>query len=167
MTIFELSELLGNIGEFVGSIAILVTLGYLAIQVKHSRNLLEENKRIALGQVSQTNAGFRLGVQQLWTQPHLVDVRVQVEQGEAQYNEEHVRNFDQLNLADKMQWRSMQSQFAILMDDGLFQSTLGLIEDEDREILERSVIFSMPYWDHFGSFVPSRLRHWYEQHKNG
>ncbi len=37
MTLMEVAQLLGNIGEFVGSAAILVTLLYLSIQVRESR----------------------------------------------------------------------------------------------------------------------------------
>ena len=41
MSFLELSAVLGNVGEFLGSIAVLVTLIYLAVQVRHSRELLE------------------------------------------------------------------------------------------------------------------------------
>jgi hypothetical protein len=37
MTMFEVTELMGNIGELVGSVAVLVTIIYLAIQIKHAR----------------------------------------------------------------------------------------------------------------------------------
>ena len=39
----ETIETLGNLGEFVGAIAIVVTLIYLSIQVRHSRSLIEAN----------------------------------------------------------------------------------------------------------------------------
>jgi len=39
----ETIETLGNLGEFVGAIGIVVTLVYLAIQVRHSRSLIEAN----------------------------------------------------------------------------------------------------------------------------
>ena len=44
----EFAQLLGNYGEFIGSIAILVTLGYLAVQVRQNTRALEEGQRIAL-----------------------------------------------------------------------------------------------------------------------
>ena len=53
MSFVELSAVLGNVGKFLGSIAVLVTLIYLAVQVRHSRDLLEENRKIALSQVFQ------------------------------------------------------------------------------------------------------------------
>jgi len=40
------AQLLGNYGEFVGAIAVVVTLGYLAVQVKHSKNSMDENTRV-------------------------------------------------------------------------------------------------------------------------
>ena len=33
----QFAQLLGNYGEFVGAIAVVVTLGYLAIQIKQNR----------------------------------------------------------------------------------------------------------------------------------
>ncbi len=57
MTITELAQLLGNFGEFVGAIAVVATLVYLAIQVRHSKDameantrLLDEGRRLALAQ---------------------------------------------------------------------------------------------------------------------
>jgi hypothetical protein len=34
------AQLLGNYGEFVGAIAVVATLGYLATQVRHSTNMI-------------------------------------------------------------------------------------------------------------------------------
>ncbi len=45
MDLMETAQLLGNFGEFVGSIAVVVTLAYLAIQVRHSRAATEVNPR--------------------------------------------------------------------------------------------------------------------------
>ena len=39
----EAIEILGNLGEFIGAIGIVVTLIYLSIQVRHSRILIEAN----------------------------------------------------------------------------------------------------------------------------
>ena len=38
MSTLEISQLLGNYGEFVGAIAIVITLIYLAVQLKHNTN---------------------------------------------------------------------------------------------------------------------------------
>jgi hypothetical protein len=166
MTFVELSEILGNIGEFVGSVAVLVTLIYLAVQVRHGKQLLEENRKIALGQVSQTNAGFRMNLQRYLADPRILEVREKVEEGDAVYSEAHKENFDQLSAAEKMLWKGIQAQYAIMHDDGLYQASLGLMDDQDREILERGVKQSVPYWQYFDNYIPSRLQSWYETHKD-
>ena len=39
------AQLLGNYGEFVGAIAVVATLAYLAVQVRHSREATETNTK--------------------------------------------------------------------------------------------------------------------------
>lgn len=39
------AQLLGNYGEFVGAIAVVITLIYLAIQVRHSKEATEANTK--------------------------------------------------------------------------------------------------------------------------
>ena len=41
----ELAQLLGNYGEFIGAIAVVVTLVYLALQLKYGRESLEANTK--------------------------------------------------------------------------------------------------------------------------
>ena len=38
MDLMSTAELLGNIGEFLGAIAVVATLIYLTVQVKHTRS---------------------------------------------------------------------------------------------------------------------------------
>jgi hypothetical protein len=50
MSFFELSELLGNWGEFIGAIAVVLTLIYLATQVRQNSHQIEANvKSLQLG----------------------------------------------------------------------------------------------------------------------
>jgi len=39
------SQILGNVGEFIGAIAVVVTLAYLAVQVRHSKEATDTNTR--------------------------------------------------------------------------------------------------------------------------
>ncbi len=48
MTFMETAELLGNIGEFFEAIAVVVTLGYLAFQIKHNTNSARSQSRQTL-----------------------------------------------------------------------------------------------------------------------
>ncbi len=43
MDLMSTAQLLGNFGEFVGAIAVVATLGYLAIQVRNTRTATESN----------------------------------------------------------------------------------------------------------------------------
>jgi hypothetical protein len=52
MTIMEL----GALGEFVGAIAVVATLAYLAIQIRQNTHTMEESKRLALAQTYQMRA---------------------------------------------------------------------------------------------------------------
>ena len=45
MDIVTTSQILGNVGEFIGAIAVVVTLAYLAVQVRHSREATDTNTR--------------------------------------------------------------------------------------------------------------------------
>lgn len=48
MPFTETAQLLGNLGEFAGAIAIVVTLGYLAVQIRQNNNLLASQARYNL-----------------------------------------------------------------------------------------------------------------------
>jgi hypothetical protein len=45
MTFIEITAVLGNLGEFIGAIAVVVTLFYVGLQVKHSKEATEANTR--------------------------------------------------------------------------------------------------------------------------
>jgi len=52
MTIMEL----GALGEFIGAIAVVVTLIYLAVQIRQNTRVMAENERLALAQTYQMRA---------------------------------------------------------------------------------------------------------------
>ena len=54
MSSMEIAQLLGNLGEFIGSIAIIVTLIYLAMQVRQNTNALHAQTRQSLLSAGQT-----------------------------------------------------------------------------------------------------------------
>jgi hypothetical protein len=58
-------DAIGAIGELVGASAVVVTLVYLAVQVKHGRTLLDENRRIALSQVHKSRADSMKEIQRM------------------------------------------------------------------------------------------------------
>ena len=43
MTLMDTAQLLGNFGEFFGAVAVVVTLGYLAVQIRLNTRMLRAN----------------------------------------------------------------------------------------------------------------------------
>lgn len=56
MDLMSIAQLLGNIGEFVGAVAVVVTLAYLAVQVRYSREATEANTK-SLRSVARFESG--------------------------------------------------------------------------------------------------------------
>ena len=52
MTVIELSQVLGNFGEFFGAIAVVGTLVYLAIEVRRSRMATLASAELARAELS-------------------------------------------------------------------------------------------------------------------
>ena len=66
MDIQDVAQLLGNFGEFVGAIAVVGTLVYLAIQVKHSKVALEANTRALDESKKLTRTDFMYQASRRW-----------------------------------------------------------------------------------------------------
>ncbi len=58
MTIMEL----GALGELLGAIGVIVTLAYLAVQIRQNTRSMDENKRLALAQTYQMRADALQGM---------------------------------------------------------------------------------------------------------
>ncbi len=56
MSIMEL----GALGEFLGSIGVIATLIYLAIQIRQNTHSLDEGRKLALAQTFQSRTEMRL-----------------------------------------------------------------------------------------------------------
>lgn len=48
-------EALGNLGDFLGGIAVLVTLGYLAVQMRHNTRIIRESAQLARAHALASN----------------------------------------------------------------------------------------------------------------
>ena len=143
-------EALGAAAELLGSIAVLATLIYLAIQVRHSRDLLEENRRVALSQVYADRAksrieDFRMEV----TTPEIVKMRA----------ERHGIDED---LARK---RILAQKNIVHFDNFLYQNELGLISEGDVNRITRLILSQYDYWREIGVEIEfDRVENWYQEH---
>ena len=161
MTVLEWSSLLGNVGEFIGAIAVVVTLIYLAIQIRHSRKLLDENRTLLLSQTYRARTEMRMARDQLSIDPKtLATAELKMMNGESMAPEE------------RLTLRSSMSIDVMLQDFNEYQEELGLLDSTYHERgaggdARRGYIVSrVPEWDAWGIRVTPRLREVYETHRD-
>ncbi len=113
MSALEFSQLLGNYGEFVGAIAIVVTLVYLAIQVRQNTHMM----RASIRQARSDNAVhlYSLGATSV-----VAEIREKESRGEALTEVEEERMF----LWNICIWRQQQTTF-FQAQDGLLDAQTG------------------------------------------
>lgn len=148
-------EAIGAIGELVGGIAVIATLIYLAIQVKHSKALLERNESIALSQMYQARADARVNavlaqaqsgkaelISSVWGRPDLVD-RLEGEEREI------VRQF--------------MTATMVHQDNIAYQANLGLLKATPRD-MHNLVSPNIGVWEKLGIAPTPLIKECYASH---
>jgi hypothetical protein len=75
MDFMSTAQLLGNFGEFVGAIAVVATLGYLAVQVRHSRASTDANtKQLAAAMSAEMTSHWLSNTHSIANDGELVDI---------------------------------------------------------------------------------------------
>jgi hypothetical protein len=148
----SISEL-GSLGEFVSSIGVLITLIYLAVQVRHSR-------AIAMGHSYQTRVGFRIDAHRQHSE--LAELLVKV--GPEQNTAECIRNFNALDEVQQEQYRHVQLVQIQLCDNTLYQYSLGLIGEEQMLLAASRVQMAYGVWQHMTAFIPPHVQRCYEKY---
>ena len=139
---------LGSIGEFVGSIAVLVTLAYLAIQIRHSRELLERNEKLSLGQAFQARIDSRRELERLVID--MSEVIAKVEEG----------GFSELSASDKIRLRHLHSLWSDFWDNVVYQSSLGFSSAVDTSIDIDQIERVIRGWELTGVKPTARVEKW-------
>ena len=115
MSIMEL----GALGEFLGAIAVVATLAYLAIQVRQSKELLKRNQKLAIGQAYQFRAAMTSDNARTQLYNHdSISVQAKVDRGE--------------ELTD-LEKRVRKTGYALghfAYDNMYYQYSLGLVDEE-------------------------------------
>jgi hypothetical protein len=148
---------LGSLGEFISSIGVLITLVYLAVQVRHSKN-------IALGHSYQNRVGFRIDAHRQSADPHFSELITLV--GPIENVEESLNNFNRLDESQKEQYRHLQLVQIQLCDNTLYQYSLGLIGEEQMLQAAKRVQMAYEFWSHMTDFIPPYVQRSYEAHKD-
>lgn len=158
MTLAEQVAILGSVGEFIGSLAVLCTLIYLAVQVNQSKALLEENRRLALSQVFQTRVGFRLKFHTSSADPVHAELLSKIKVSEG--IDEAFATYDNLSVVEQYRYRELQAAAVMLSENAIYQYDLGLLTDQQMQSTANFVRTMLPMWEKvnissesFASFV--------------
>lgn len=141
MTLMEL----GALGEFVGAVGVVVTLAYLAVQIRQNTQAMEEAKRLALAQTYQSRAN------------ELQEMLVRAAESEtigpiitkltvAGYPED-VSSLDQLSSQERGRFRQWQIAQQTHWDNMYYQYQQGFLDEEYyRDSFRERVRRLAPIW---------------------
>ena len=151
----SISEL-GSLGELVSSIVVLITLIYLAVQVRHSKN-------IAMGHSYQNRVGFRIDAHRQASDPQFAELEIMV--GPLENTEDAINNFNNLDEIQQQQYRNLVQVQIQLCDNTLYQYSLGLIGEEQMLLAAGRVKMAYGFWAHMTEYIPPHIRRCFEEPK--
>jgi hypothetical protein len=147
----DLAQLLGNYGEFIGAIAVVTTLVYLAVQVKQNRQSLDANTKAMRGQVVSEVMNSAIAYLQMFTQRDDV-------------SELYVRfhSDESLEPAEMTVMDATISAMFIARQHEFFQWKQGLLDEKVFQALHHVTLTTLAcengrrWWKHEGSHLFSR-----------
>lgn len=123
MTIIEL----GAIGEFVGAIGVIITLIYLAVQIRQNTRAMEESRRLALAQTYQMRSD---ALQEMLVRAASSEIgAILVKLTTAGYPE-NVAALDQLSAEERGRFRQWQIAQQTHWDNMHYQYQQGFLDAE-------------------------------------
>ena len=143
-----LSEL-GALGEFVGAIAVVLTLGYLAVQIRQNTQAMRESRRLALAQTYQMRAD---ALQEMLVRAadseHVAPIIAKL--AESGYPED-VRSIEALTPTERGRFRLWQIAQQTHWDNLFFQYQQGFLDEEYyRDSFRLRVRRLAPIWSALG-----------------
>ena len=132
MDLIQMTEVMGNVGEFVGSFAVLATLIYVARQLRYSRDLLEENRRIAISQVHHARMETRRAIHQTAISDDMSAIFSKL--GVIGPAEIEVEDIERLNEVELVKLTHFLHQQVLMIDNWVFQTSVGLLDSEGFDI---------------------------------
>jgi hypothetical protein len=158
-------DAISAIAESLGALAVLATLLYLTVQIKQSRLLLEENRKIALSQIYETRTQRRIEQSNRIGDPYLAELTVKLRGGymNPHIPEEVAQRFDSLSEVEKLVMYSKSEANMLNIDNSLYQSSLGLFDDIQSEHMAAALISNRHFWTHIKLRLTPRIEKWYEK----
>jgi hypothetical protein len=154
MDLMSTSQLLGNIGEFLGSIAVFATLIYLSIQVKHSKqateantNIAERNHSLALAQSEVARIGMILDqVRSIALSEELAEIFVKFENA----------GLDGLSKVEYRRFQNWHIAQYYTLDVQHSQYRLGLLDEDSWQDAVRKIKAQVGIWDQLNIDIVGR-----------
>lgn len=124
-------EAIGAFAEMIGSAAVLATLVYLAVQVRHSRDLLEENRKVALSQVYRDRVNIRIDHEYSSVDQNWLKIEAKLYGGSSYNltNDEFLKNFEALAVEERLAVMHFEEAITHSVDNSLYQAELGLLDE--------------------------------------
>ena len=144
MTLMEIAQMLGSFGEFFGSIAVVATLGYLAVQIRQNTRSMDETRRLAVAQGYQVRSQAATAfLRHKADSDHIVQtlLRAKTEGQEA------------LSALDQERLTAWHVAYVLEADNLHFQYEQGFVEkDFYEEEIRRQVIPYATSWESMGLY---------------
>ena len=152
------AQMLGNYGEFVGAIAVVATLFYLAVQVRHTKEATDANtKALEVSQkIARTDSFLRRtdvmerSAAQVALSEELANIALKARRGA----------IDELTELERIRLEMWERARMIRVESQFYQWQQGLLDDEYYEHQFKFVIRAVgPLWEALGlSFERPSLR---------
>ena len=124
------AQLLGNYGEFVGAIAVVGTLFYLALQVRHSKEATEantrsidENRKVAMAQIYHARAAESAAHYRMLAESEHIPLILKLDES----------GVDSLSEEERARMTFLQVAAAQRMDATFYAHQLGLLDTDHYE----------------------------------
>ncbi len=146
MSIIEL----GALGEFLGSIGVIATLIYLAIQIRQNTHSLDEGRKLAMTQAYQSRVDRRNGLADtVIGSDGVSDAVLQVG------FDANPDDFAQLTPTQQLRYQNFASKAMLFLDSQHYSYHHGFLDDESYEtnFLEGVRLWG-PTWKHLDVRIP-------------
>ena len=142
----ETIQMLGSLGEFVGSIAVVMTLIFLVFQVRANTHSMDEGRRLAMSEAYQSRAQMLQEEQfRIMDSPYLVGISQKLQEG----------SLDSLTSEERARLQSLQTSIIARVDNVYYQYQQGFLDEEFYEHQFRVGVanFAPQWW----AFIDPRL----------
>ena len=135
------AQLLGNYGEFIGAIAVVVTLFYLAVQVRQSKQATEantrsmdESRKVSLAHAYQERAATRLRLPLgMAESDYMAPIEARLRESGWP---ENLDALNELEYVERLRYENWLWAAIVRLDTGFYYRQLGLLDDDGWHLVQ-------------------------------